>query len=369
MEIQVRRLREALEALAPAVPHKTTLPVTTQVLLGGGRAVATDLEVAASVELAEAEEPMLLPHKGALEFLRYAPGHKVALITPAKGKVSVAVDGMETTLDAGAPEDFPPMPENGGESEGVLDGDALVRVLVAVLPCAATEQDRPVLAAVHLTTGEVVEVVAADGFRLAWERIPGKLSGPSMNIPARAVEVLEHLWKRGAMPELGDVKDLAGVALAKRLIRLNWGNERLQLRFGGMVLVAKLIQGTFPNYHQLIPSETAPSFTLFAEDMERALRQVRKVAETGSGIVRLVWEGEKLTVSARAAEVGETSVPIPVTSSAPGRTGLNLGYLLEYFKGRSGVVTMAPSGGEAGPVLFSHRGTPHTLIMPTFVQW
>ena len=261
------------------------------------------------------------------------------------------------------------MPENGGESGGVLDGDALVRALVAVLPCAATEESRPVLNGVHLATGDTVEAVAADGFRLAWERIPGKLSGPSMNIPARAVEVLEHLWKRGATPELGDVKDLAGVALAKRLIRLDWGEMQLRLRFGGVVLVAKLIQGTFPNYRQLIPSETAPSVTLFAEDMERALRQVRKVAENGSGIVRLVWEGEKLTVSAQGADVGQTSVPIPVTSSEPGRTALNLGYLLQYFKGRSGVVTMAPSKDQAGPALFSHRGTPHTLIMPMHVEW
>jgi DNA polymerase-3 subunit beta len=190
-----------------------------------------------------------------------------------------------------------------------------------------------------------------------------------MNIPPRAVGLLEHLWKRGATPELAGAREIASVAIAKRLIRLDWGNERLQLRFGGISLVAQLLQGTFPNYGQLIPTETAPPITVHAEDMERALRQVRKVAEDGSGIVRLVWEGEKLTVSAQGKEVGQTSVPIPVTSSAPGRTALNLGYLLEYFKGRSGVVTMAPSGGEAGPVLFSHRGAPHILIMPMHVQW
>ena len=355
--------------LAPAVPKKTTLPITTQVLLAEGKAMATDLEVGVSVGLPEAEEPVLLPHKGALEFLRYAPAHKTARVTPTKGKVSLAVDGTETSLDAGTPQDFPPIPENGGESEGVLDGDALVRALTTVLLCAATEESRPVLSGVHLATGDTVEAVGADGFRLAWERIPGKLSGPSMNIPRRAVEVLEHLWKRGATPELAGAREIASVAIAKRLIRLDWGNERLQLRFGGIALVAQLIGGTFPNYRQLIPTETAPPITVHAEDMERALRQVRKVAEDGSGIVRLVWEGEKLTVSAQGKEVGETSVPIPVTSSEPGRIALNLGYLLEYFKGRSGAVTMAPNKEDKGPVMFSHRGAPHLLIMPMNVQW
>jgi len=369
MDIQVRRLREALEALAPAVPRKTALPVTTQVLLGDGKAVATDLEVAAIVDLPEAGEAFLLPHKGALEFLRYTPGNKTARITPARGKVSLAVDGTETTLDAGDPQDFPPIPDNGGESEGVLDGDALVKALTAVLPCAAGDKDRPVLAGVYLATGDTVEAVTADGFRLAWERIPGRLSGPPMNIPARAVEVLEHLWKRGATPELGDAKDVASVALAKRLIRLDWGKDRLRLRFGRMVLVAKLIQGTFPNYRQLIPTETAPGVTVFAEDMDRALRQVRRVAEDGSGIVRLVWEGDRLLVSARGEDIGETSVPIPARLSVPGRAALSGRYLLDYFRGRSGAVTIAPSQDGKGPVTFSHRGTPHILIMPMHVVW
>lgn len=369
MEIQVRKLRETLALLEPAVPRKTALPVLRYVRLGDGRATATDLEVAVSLALPEADEAVLLPLKGALDFLRFAPGHDTARITATDKRVAIAVGGMETTLESDDPQDFPPLPQDGGESEGVLDGDALVRALSAVEPYAATEQTRPVLCGVYLATGEELEAVAANGFRLTWERIPGKLSGPSLIIPARAVGALARLWKHGALPAVGDAHDVASLAVAKRLIRLNWGNERLRLHFGAVSLVITLIQGTYPNYKQLIPSQTTSSLTVFGEDLERALRQVKGVAKEGSGIVRLRWEGDKLLISAKAEETGETVVPISAHSSSPGRIALNLDYLLGYLKGRAGTATISLSGNESGPVLFAHRGTTNAVIMPMFVQW
>ncbi|MFW6125516.1 MAG: DNA polymerase III subunit beta [Chloroflexota bacterium] len=372
MEIQVRRLRDALEMLTPAVPRNPTLPVLTHVRLGDGRAAATDLEVAASVEMSEADETLLLPHKAALEFLRFTPGPKVAVITPTRGKVSIAVDGVETAFEVADPIDSPPIPDSGGEHEGVLDGDALLKALTAVLPYTAHEETRPVLSGVHLATGDTVEAVGADGFRLAWETIPGELAGPPMNIPRKAIAALGHLWKRGAAPEVGHARDIVGVVLAKRLIRLDWGGERLRMRFGKVTLVTHLTQGTFPNYSSLGPTETDPGVTVHAEDMQRALRQVQPMAydKDSKGLVRLVWEEERLILSTKAAEVGEVSVPIPARSAASGRIALNIRYLLEYFLCKTGVVTFAPNKDSAtGPVLFSHRGTPHVLIMPIHTVW
>ena len=367
--VPVASLRQALELVAPAVPHKSTLPVTLNVRLGNGKVTATDLEVAVSLQVPEAEDPVLLPHKGALEFLKYAPGHETARITRQKGVVTIAAGEQSARFQTPDAADFPPVPDEGGDSEGVLDGEALVRALTAVITCATTEKARPVLIGVHLATGEAVEVAGADGFRLAWEPVPGKLVGPPMVIPRRAVRVLEHLWKRAAVPDLSNATDPARVALAKRFIRLDWGAKRLRLRFGVVTIMTQLIEGTFPNYHQLIPTETATSVTVTGEEMERALRQVSRVAKDGSGIVRLEWVGEGLRVSARAEEVGDTVVPVQASSTGPGRVALSFRYLLDYFKGRSGSVTISLTGQDGAPVRFAPRGRPHVIIMPMVVQW
>ena len=370
MEVQVSKLRETLSLLEPVVPKKHTLPVLKFAHLGEGRAVATDIEVAVSLELPEAQEDLLLPVKGVLEFLNGVPGLLVARLTTEGKRVAIAANFTRASWESADPQDYPPIPRVEAEGEGVLDGTPLVKALVAVLPYASTEDARPILTGICLTLGAEMEAAASDGFRLAWEKIPGRLAGEgNLIIPARAVSLLEGLWKKGAVPELGQAIDPVAMARAKRLIRLGWERKKalLEMRFGGILLTTQLIQGTYPNYRQLVPAETGASVTVQAEDMLRALKQVRGVSKDASGIVRLRWEGETLTVSARAAEVGETEVDILAQATGPGKTALKWNYLLEYFSSRAGSVTLATASPSA-PVTFSHRGTPHVVTMPMQVK-
>jgi DNA polymerase-3 subunit beta len=354
------------------VPRKHTTPVVKNVRLGEGQIVATDLEVAVAIALPAAEGQVLLPHGEALEVLRYAPGHLAARITSENGTVTIAVGEMESHFKVPALEDFPPVAFIGPdqlEHQGVLEGDALVRAMAAVLPSAATESSKPVLCGVCLTVGDEVKVVCADGYRLAWEKVPGRLPGDgNILLSATAVRLLGHLWKKAAAPDLSAATNPAQVAVAKRLIRLQWDKQQLQVRFGRVVLLSRLIQGTFPSYNQLIPTDLAASVTIDAGDMLRALQQVKGRAREGSGIVRLSWDGDRLQVSAQAAEVGDTTVPLRAHSTAPGKTAVNIFYLMAYFKGQEGSVTMTLAGTEGAPITFAHRGTPHIIMMPMFVK-
>ena len=369
MEVQVKQLRETLELLSPAVPKKSAIKALSYVRLGEGKAVATDLEVAVAVDLNGADEDLLLPPKDAMGFLRYAPGVGSARITGSKDRVTITTGGMEATFDeVPSAEDFPPLPQVSPENNGVIDGDVLVKALAAVSTYAAGVSTRPVLNGVYLNTEDGLEVVAADGFRLAWEPVAGRLNIPPTIVPAKAVAVLEHLWKRAAAAELSGVEDIAGLAFARRLIRVGCDKGLLKLSFATVGLTMKTPEGTFPSYRQLIPSETVNPIAVFAPDMERAIAQVMPVAAKGKGVVRLRWEEGRLLASARD-DGTEVAVPVQAQFEESGRTALNIHYLTEYFKGRSGFVTMSPSPGGQGPVLFTCQGRPHVLIMPMFVQW
>jgi len=367
MEIQVKKLRDALDLIVPVIPGKTQVKSVSYVRLGEGRVVATNLTISAAFQLPGANEDLLLPGKDAMEFLKYALGAAMAQITADDGKVTITAGGMETSFtDVPSVDEFPPLPKVEGENQGVINGDMLVRTLVALVPYAASENTRPVLNGVNLTPGDEVEAAAADGFRLAWRAIPGRLSGPSMIIPHKGVDVLEHLWKRAAAPELSGVSDIAGLARAQRLIRLNWGEKHLKLQFDSVTLIICLITGSYPNYHQLIPKETQPPVTVDAEEMYRALSQMAHVAKDNRGIVRLRWEEEVLQLSAKG-EAQEVSVPIPAQLTEPGSTAINIQYLREYFKGLSGMVSLQAES-PTSPVLFTYRGKPDIVVMPMFVE-
>ena len=369
MEVQVKQLRETLEILSPAVPRKPAIEALSYVRLGEGRVTATDLEVAVAVDLDGADEDLLLPLKDTIGFLRYAPGMGTARITGSKDRVTITTGGMEATFDEVPPaEDFPPLPQVSPDNDGVINGDALVKALIAVAPYAAREETRPVLNGVYLNTEDGLEVVATDGFRLAWEPVAGRLAIPSTIIPLKAVAILKHLWERAAEAELSGVEDIAELAFAKRLIRVGCDWNYLKFSFATVGLTMKTIDGTFPNYRQLIPSETATTVAVFAPDMERVIAQVMPVAKKGKGIVRLCWEEGSLLATARD-DGTEVAVPVQAQFEESGKVALNVNYLIEYFKGKSGFVTMATESGPSSPVLFTYQGKDNALIMPMFVEW
>ncbi len=179
VQINVEKLRQALELLEPVIPSKPSLDVLKCVRLGEGKAVATDLEAAVTVSgLGDSEEGVCLPYDTLIKLLASVPGHETAVITVDGKKATLIAGRTRATLAALPLEDFPPIPDLRPEHEAAVDGDALVRALTAVLPAAARKDDtRPVLQSVCLTLGESPEAAAADGFRLAWEPIPVKLPG------------------------------------------------------------------------------------------------------------------------------------------------------------------------------------------------
>lgn len=372
MKIQVSRLRNALELVEPAVPKRATLPVLSNVRLGQGRVVATDLEVAIMVSLPEAEEDLCLPYRGAGDFLKAIPGIADAILS---------VEGRTLTFQANynqaqasfvviAVEDYPPIPSMEPEHEVAVDGDGLLRALTSVLPCVATESSRPVLTAVCLTLGENPEVAGADGFRLGWEKLPGRLPGEGqLLIPARAVGALAHLWRHAEKPpELSALEGPATLARAKRLVRLEYRQDRLKVSFGEVALLTQLIQGTYPNYRQLIPSEEGATVTFMAEDLYRVVTGMANLAKEGSGIIRLQWSGDSLRVEVRAVEVGSHSAELPCRTEGEGRIAFNRGYLLDYLSGKEGTITLTAQS-PSQPGLFAHRNVAHFCCMPMFIRW
>lgn len=376
MKVQIEKLRQALKLLKPAVPRKTTLPVTTHVRLGEGKVVATDLEVAVTVsgvgESQDGEVAMCLPYRLLSELLASMPGHEIADITLVDKVATITAGSTTLTLNALPGEDFPPIPDFTPEHEAAVDGDALVRALSAVLPYVAGEISRPVLAAVCLTLGDNPEAVAADGFRLVWRQAPKLPGDGNLLLPSNAVAVMDHLWKHAPKPpDLEGVTDVAQLSIAKRLVRVQYsqgpeGNGKLRVTFGEVSVLIQLVAGTFPNYHQLIPSPI-PSVTFHAPELFRAVRLVGAIAKDGPGIVRLSWGEGHLQVQARADEVGSSSIAINAECHREGRIAFGLRYLVEYLNGKDGVMTLSTDN-PSSPGLFFYRGVADMVLMPMFVN-
>ncbi len=372
MDIQVARFREVLGLLKPVVPRKTKLPILTNVLLKDKQAVATDMDTMVIVPVPEADITCLLPYTDMVKMLQYVQGLENLHIEAKDGKVAMTWSDGSSSFGTKDAAEFPEVPEFVPVAEASIDVDTLIPAMDDVLGYAATETDRPVLNGVTLILGETVEVAAGDGFRMAYKSLPLKFTQQSVLIlPRGSVTALKLL--REKTPRNSPVSDsLIPALMAKKQASVAIdGKKGLRFVFGdSATAVIHLIQGEPPAWIKLIPKEEPVLQALvMASQLELAVRRVMRVAVESNGIVRMVFNDSTAIISARhdGQEV-ESSIRVMSSQGAPTKVGLNANYLLEYLKGKEGIVSISLSQ-EGAPVAFRHQKDPTVLIMPMLVQW
>ena len=374
LTVQQEDMNRGLSAVARAVPTRSTLPITNNILLEADddqlTLSATDAEtIAITYRIASGiAEPgtITLPSRLLSDFVATLPPQPIEIALAERSRqVSLSCARNEASIGGQAADEFPPIPpvEEGDTIQ--LDADALRRSINQVAFAAATDDSRPVLTGVHFALRDgSLRLAAADGFRLAVNTIEvGENSGDREAIvPARALNELARL-----LPEVTDAIS----------VTFNPAGTQVLFDLGHATLVAQLIQGTFPNYEQLIPSSHATTTEVSVGEFMRETRIASIFARDGSGIVRLIaspGEGStgRLTVTARAEEVGNNEGEIDaLVDGEEARIAFNSRYLIEVLGAldtdRVAIETSSPSSpGVLRPV--GNDDYVH-VVMPMFVQW
>ena len=264
--------------------------------------------------------------------------------------------------------DFPPVPAVADGLSLTLEPKTLRKAISQVQFAAAADDTRPVLTGVHtLAEGRELTLAAADGFRLAVHTLQLTQDVPErveVIIPARALREIERL-----ITDESEEVELA----------INGARSQVMFKLPNVEVVATLIQGTFPNYGQLIPQSYTTKTTI---DMRQFLQETRIAAifaRDGAGIVRVQLDpGEgtnagKLTVSARAEEIGEHRGDIDVKiEGEASKIAFNSRYLQDVLQALDDVSEVAlETTSPSSPGVIRPIGNDRYVhvVMPMFVQW
>jgi DNA polymerase-3 subunit beta len=368
-------LAKGLSVVGRAVPVRSTLPQASHVLLaseeGRLKLVATDLMIAITCWIGaqvEEEGSITVPARLLGDFVTSLPNDKIDLSVAARGKqLHISCARNEATISGMDAADFPPVPSVGDGLTLTLEPKSLRRAIGLVQFAAAADDTRPVLTGIHtLAENNELTLAAADGFRLAVYKLPLKQEVPErveVIIPARALRELERL--------IADEEDPVQMSF-------NAGRSQVLFKLKSAELVATLIQGTFPNYSQLIPQSYTTKTTI---DMKQFLQETRIAgifARDGAGIVRLQMDpGEdtqpgKMTVSARAEEIGEHRGDIDVKMEGEAsKIAFNSRYLQDVLQVLDAEKVALETSSPSSPgVLRPVDGDDYVhVVMPMFVQW
>ena len=258
---------------------------------------------------------------------------------------TVSMNGTSVHLSTLKVEEFPVIPKVEGNQIIVDLAEALDKVIHGV----ASEEQRPVLTGVCFTSVEgKLRIASADGFRLA----------------VATIEAQGTIEKQIIL----NSRACAIIAKMPQPVTLTITDSIVKAQSGNMTLTAMVIQGTFPNYEQLIPQNSPYTLTVNTSVLLQAVKQCAIIAKDGSGIVRLQSEGDSLKVSAKAEEIGTTEVKIPCKGEI--KIAMNSRYVIDSLSCFEGEVTLETSSPSA-PILIHKLGDDSfaEVVMPMFVQW
>jgi DNA polymerase-3 subunit beta len=368
-------LNHGLNVVGRAVAARTTLPITNNILITTDQSrlklAATNLEMAITCWIGakiEEEGAITVPARLLTEFISSLPNDKIDIsLSPRTKTLELKCARFEARISGVDAKDFPPIPK---VEEGIttkVEVDVLQQGINQVAFAAAVEESRPVLTGVDAQfKDDLLTLAAADGFRLAVFRLPlaTPVEEPSEAIiPARTLAELNRLT--------ADQEEAVEITV-------NPNKSQVMFRLKDIEIVSQLVQGTFPNYTQLIPQSFNTRMIVSVDEFLRATKTASIFARDGSGIVRLVITPGaaktpgKLTVSARSEEIGDDVGEIDATvEGEESKVAFNGKYLTEVL----GVVREAQVALEttnpSSPGVLRPVGVDNYLhvVMPMFVQW
>ena len=365
-----------LNVVGRAVAARTTLPITSNVLLATDQSrlklTATNLEMATSCWIGakvEEEGAITVPARLLTEFVNSLPNDKIDIsLSPRTKTLELKCARFEARISGVDAQDFPPIPKVTAGISTRAEVSALQGGITQVVFAAATEESRPVLTGINAEfSGELLTLAAADGFRLAVHKLP--LAVPvgektTVIVPARTMAELNRL--------LADQEEAID-------IMVDPNKSQVLFRLKNIELVSQLVQGTFPNYAQLIPQSYSTRAVVEVAAFLRATKTAAIFARDGSGIVRLVIarsSGElapsKITVSARSEEVGDDVGEVDaVTEGEEAKIAFNGKYLADVLGVLSGEQVALEITTPSSPGVIRPVGVDNYVhvIMPMFVQW
>ena len=328
--VQTKRdnLLKPLQAVTGIVEKRHTLPILSNVLIeqNGDRLhlLATDLEIQVSTSFENA-------HKGAenyavttsarklQEILRALPEQAEIVLEAQNNRLIVKSGKSRFTLQTLPAEDFPKLAQSSNTTTKVNIPQKTFKSLLLLVQYAMAQQDiRYYLNGMLLVlNGDMLKVVATDGHRLAYA---------SMKLPT-AVESLEVILPRKAVQELvkllGDGDEAVSLELAP---------AQVKFEIQDVVLVSKVVDGKFPDYTRVIPTNYQKQFLIERSILQQALQRVAILSNEKFRGVRWTLTDGQLRIACTNTEQEEAfeEIEIPYSGEALD-IGFNVTYLLDVL--------------------------------------
>ena len=360
MKLQVTQenLAKALGTVARVANSRQTLPILSNVLLRTENnrlsIAATNLDIGITHFIGSKIEQtggITVPARLMQDFVSSLPPG-VLQLELNDNKLRITTDQYQSTINGIAADEFPVMPAISGGATWRVPGDGFKKALSQVVFAASGDDARPVLTGVyfHSTAGEAI-AVATDSYRLAEYKLGKRKSGIDFLVPANAASDLLRI-----------------ISDNEKEVVVTHDDQQVLFQAGDVSLVARLIEGNYPDYRKLIPGKFSTVAKLKRADLLNIAKVSSLFARESAGSITINADktAKQVSINAVASQLGENTATATAQITGGGEVTLNSRYLMDALNAFGSEDIEFCFNGKLDPVILRGSSTPEYLhlIMP-----
>jgi len=319
-------LSKGIQVVHNVVSTKATLPILSNMLIEtrsqGLKMNTTDLDIGISCEIPVdilEEGAITIPAKRFSDIVRELPPGDILINTRKNNQIDI--EGLRCRFKLiGLPkEEFPKFPEFKDKEVVRINQDLLQEMIRMTQFAVSHEEARYVLNGILMEiSGRTIRLVATDGRRLA--KIEKQLKTAVKNdvsviIPIKAVqEIYRNLQEEGTVAFIT-------------------GTNQVLFDIEGTMIATRIIEGEFPNYHQVIPESVSPKIKVNTEFLLSAIRRANLLSTVDFQAIKIEVFPNKLVVSKTTPDIGESREEVPIQYGGKELiVGFNPHFLIDVLK-------------------------------------
>jgi DNA polymerase-3 subunit beta len=269
---------------------RSLMPILSNILIHfkkeGATVYSTDLEVSAITNIdcsTESEKKIVVHGRKFLEILKELDSGDIT-INIDENIMSIRQKKTEITLSLQDPEEFPETKEIEVKEEFIIKGKQLIEMIEKVGFAVSVDETRYILTGMFMKgiEGEVA-VVGTDGFRMAlYQKKMKEIKGfQGITIPKRSISEIEKVI---------DDEDEVKISIDEKHVQFSTNKIRI---------ISRIIEGSFPDYENVLPSDNTNIATVLRDDLLKGLKKVSSIIGR-SEPVKVSFEDKNMIIEAES---------------------------------------------------------------------
>jgi DNA polymerase-3 subunit beta len=358
LQVTQENLNRALSNVARVATGRNTLPILSNILIKTTNnrltIAATNLDIAITNYIGSKvseEGSITVPARLMQEFISSLPPGVIDLKLDDY-KLNIKTDQYQSVINGISAEEYPVMPAITKGQKFTISSSILKKALTQVIFAAASDESRPVLTGVYIYSlaGQLF-MVATDSYRLAEKMLTKSNQTVSLLVPASALQDLLRI-----------------ISDEEEEVSITHDDQQVLFKVGDVELVARLIEGKYPEVRKLIPAEFSVTALVKRSELLNITKVSSLFARESAGSITLQVDSQEKNLSIRsiASQLGENTAATSGKIQGDGSITLNSRYLLDSLHALTGEEVVFGFNGKLEPSAIRDPADPSYthIIMP-----